>query len=182
MKGLYIRAVLIFAVVFALISTGCPTKHNLITAFNSSARISKISETASLGLLDLYNQHFIGLEFKDKAAAQLDAINRGNERAYAAMLALKAKYEGNVVAIPKSELSALDVLFSAEVLQPLLGLLTDTGALPPDVAPRVLALFAILRVTILAVSTIFGWGSVSYNLGERIKEVNGIMEVNYATG
>lgn len=164
-----LQVALIFMVLFALISTGCPTKKNLVTAFNSSARISKISETTALALLDLYNQRFISLEFKDRAAAKLALVNQGNERAYAAMMALKARYQGNLSNIPKSEISALDLLFSREVLEPFLGLLTDTGVLPPATAERVMGIFMTLRVAILAISNIFGSRSVGANLRERIE-------------
>ena len=167
------KFVLSLTVIYSLILvTACPSKSDLVRAFNRSAAIGGLAETAAVTTGDFYKQGFISLEWKDDVASQLDMIVKNGKSFHKLLVALKAKYAGSLANIPKWEIADLDPIFSRDVIEPFLAILVQSGALPPEIAKKVMLAFSLLRTAIMTISGIFGSGSVSYNFYLHQREVD----------
>jgi hypothetical protein len=167
------KTILCLALIYSIVMvTACPSKSGLERAFNESARIGELATVAAVTTGDFYRSGFLTLEVKDKIAAQLAKVVKSGQSFHQVLVAMKQKYGNNLNSVPKSELVDLDLLFSTEVIKPFLDILTTVGLLPPEMAKKVLLAFSLLRTAILAVSGIFGRGSVSYNFYRQHQEVN----------
>jgi len=166
-KKILLAAILIYSLIFV---TACPTKSNLETAFNQSARVANLAETSALTVADLYKAGVINLETKDKIASKLRLVVDNGKKFHKALSKIAEKYKGNVNNLSSADKSALDLLFNQEVIAPFAEILTELRVLPENTAKQILTAIALLKTAILTISNIFGQGSFSYKFYSR--EVN----------
>jgi hypothetical protein len=159
MKKIFLSALIIYSL---LMITACPSKGALEKAFNQSASIGKIASASAITVGDLYRAGVISLDIKDQIAGKLGKIVESGARVHEVIKALAAKYKGQVNKITPSEQSDLDLMFSREVVEPFLDILTALNVLPPNTAKQILVAIALLRSAIMTVSGIFGPSSASY--------------------
>lgn len=157
------RFILSLLIIYSLLLvTACPSKGALEKAFNQSANIGKLASASAVTVGDLYKAGVISLETKDQIAEKLAQIVTSGTQVHGVIKALAEKYKGQVDNITADERNNLDLLFSREIVEPFLAILTSLKLLSPNTAKQILVAVALLRSAIMTVTGVFGSGSASY--------------------
>lgn len=169
MKKIILSLVIVYSLIMV---TACPSRSGLEKAFNESARVASLAETAAVTTGEFYSSGLIPLATKDRIADALALVVKNGKSFHKVLVGLKAQYGDRLSEIPKAELANLDLLFSTQVITPFLEILSNFRVLSPEIARKLVVAFSILKTAILTVSSVFGGGSVSYQFYLNHREVN----------
>lgn len=169
MKKLILCLTLIYSLVMV---TACPSRSKLERAFNESARVAQLAETAAVTTGEFYRSGLISVEAKDRIADALGRVVVNGKSFHRLLVGLKQQYGDRLENAPASALENLDLVFSTQVIAPFLEILNAVGVLPTATAQKLLVAISILKTAILTVSGVFGRGSASHQFYLKHSEVN----------
>jgi hypothetical protein len=157
------KLILCLALIYSLVMvTACPSRSKLERAFNESARVAQLAETAARTTGDLYQAGILSLEAKDRIAASLGQVVTNGKQFHQLLVGLKNQYGDRLDNAPASALQHLDLVFSTQVIAPFLEILRNVGALPAATAQNLMVVLAVLKTAIMTVAGVFGSGSASH--------------------
>lgn len=159
MKNLILCLTLIYSLVMV---TACPSRSKLERAFNESARVASLAETAAVTTGEFYRSGLLSLDAKDRVAEALGKVVVNGKSFHRLLVGLKAQFGDRLENAPASALENLDLVFSTQVIAPFLEILTTIGVLPAAAAQKLLVAVSILKTAILTIAGVFGSRSASY--------------------
>jgi len=146
---------LILVYSLCLLMTACPKETAIRKAAKASFELSGLTVDAIAATAKAYNENLISLETKDKIAAPLKVIAVGGKKFNEA---LKRFYAESGENLPADKLGILKLIFSTELVAPLLEILQELKVVSADRAAYLLSAVNALQAVILIISN--GFASV----------------------
>ena len=142
---------LVLILMYSMLLLGCPSKNTIQDAKRESARLAGYANTAVNIGRELWREGVISDQVATRTAKSLSTLASGGIAFDTAILRLEANY-GNKV--PKSEIELLFAVFETEVVEKLVEVLKDLGAVSN--AAALVAKIVEIRNAVMTIARAFG--------------------------